>query len=258
MKLLILSSPNVFNDYVVLNLCQKYDSVLTIQEDQNYIQVLKRTFRRKKQSIFSKINRVLFYIYFFLFLRKKAEKRFMEKLNFSDKLKPDHKFKNINDPQALKAAKEFSPDLVLIFGTSLLRKKWFELNVPIVNSHLGIIPRYRGWMSWFWAILEKNFDSIGISIHYVTKIADGGELILQDYVDVFKLEKIDLSHLLFSVTVLVNENIPRAIEKIEQSEKIHLDFDKYGFAKKYPHYFEPGITDYIKFVSLTKKLNNKI
>lgn len=182
----------------------------------------------------------------------------MEKLNFSDTLKPDHKYKNINDPQALKAAKEFSPDLVLIFGTSLLRKKWFELNVPIVNSHLGIIPRYRGRMSWFWAILEKNFDSIGISIHNVTKIADGGELILQDYVDVFKLEKIDLSHLLFSLTVLVNENIPRAIEKVEQSEKILLDFDKYGFAKKYLHYFEPGITDYIKFVSLTKKLNKKI
>lgn len=257
MKLLILSSPNVFNDFVISNLLQKYDSVLTIQEDQDNMHVLKRTFRRKKHSFMSKINRLLFYIYFFLFLRKKAVRFFVKKLDFSDKLEPDYKIKNINDPQALRVAEEFSPDLILVFGTALLKKKWFKLNVPIVNSHLGIIPRYRGWMSWFWAILEENFNSVGISIHYVTKIADGGELILQDFVDIFKLEKIDLPHLLFSVTVLVNENITRAIEKIKQSEKIDLDFDKYDYAKKYPHYFEPGITDYIKFVFVTRKLNRR-
>jgi len=257
MKLLILSSPNVFNDFVILNLLQKYDSVLTIQEDQDSMHVLKRTFRRKKHSFMSKINRLLFYIYFFLFLRKKAVELFVKKLNFSDKLEPDYKIKNINDPQILQIALEFSPDLILVFGTSLLGKKWFTLNVPIVNSHLGIIPRYRGWMSWFWAILEENFNSVGISVHYVTKIADGGELILQDFIDIFKLEKINLPHLLFSVTMLVNENIGRAIEKIQQSEKMDLDFEKYAYAKKYPHYFEPGITDYIKFVSLTRKLNKR-
>ena len=257
MKLLILSSPSVFNDYVVLNLLRKFDSVLTIQEDQNYIQVLKRNFRRKKQSFVSKINRVVFYITYFLFLKRKAGKLFVEKLDFSGELEPDYKFKNINDPQALRVAEEFSPDLILVFGTSLLRKKWFELDVPIVNSHLGIIPRYRGWMSWFWAVLEENFDSVGISIHYVTKIADGGELILQDHVDIFTLEKIDLPHLLFAVTGLVNENIVPAIEKIQQSGKTDLDFDTYGYARKYPHYFEPGITDYFKFIALTRKLNRK-
>ncbi|UCE43023.1 MAG: hypothetical protein JSV17_08770 [Candidatus Aminicenantes bacterium] len=257
MKLLVLSSPSVFNDYIILNLQQKHGSVLTIQEDQGNIHVLKRTFRRKKHSFVSKINRMLFYGYFYVFLRKKAVRLFVKKLNFSDKLEPDHKIKNINDPQILRIAQEFSPDLILVFGTSLLGKKWFALNVPIVNSHLGIIPKYRGWMSWFWAILEGNFDSVGVSIHYVTKIADGGELILQDHVDIFKLERIDLPHLLFSVTVLVNKNIDRAIEKIQQSEKMNLDFEKYGYEKKYPHYFEPGITDYLKFVSVARKLNRK-
>jgi methionyl-tRNA formyltransferase len=221
------------------------------------MQVLKRNFKRKKQSFSSKINRVFFYVYYFLFLKRKAEKLFVEELDFSGTLKPDHKFSNINDPQALREAKEFSPDLILVFGTSLLRKKWFELEIPIVNSHLGIIPRYRGWMSWFWAILEEKFDSVGISIHYVTKIADGGELILQDYIDISKLEKIDLPHLLFAVTLLVNENIAPAIAKIQKSEKTDLDFDTYGYVRKYPHYFEPGITDYFKFASLTRKLNRK-
>jgi methionyl-tRNA formyltransferase len=217
--------------------------------------VLKRNFRRKKQSFVSKINRVFFFVYYFLFLKRKAEKLFVKRLDFSGELKPDYKFKNINDPQALRAAEEFSPDLILVFGTSLLRKKWFDLEIPIVNSHLGIIPRYRGWMSWFWAVLEEEFDSVGISIHYVTKIPDGGELILQDHVDISTLEKIDLPHLLFAVTRLVKENIVRAIAKIQMSEKADLDFDAYGYARKYPHYFEPGITDYFKFVSLTRKLN---
>lgn len=257
MRLLILSSPSVFNDYVIINLLQKFDDVLTIQEDQGYAHVLKRTFRRKKHTLFSRINRVLFYVYFYFFLRRKAIRLFKEKLNFSGTLTPDFKVKNVNDVPALQRAKKFSPDLILVFGTSLLKKRWFELNVPIVNSHLGIIPRYRGWMCWFWAILEENYDSVGISIHYVTKIADGGDIILQDYVDIFRLEKIDLPHVLLSATLQVDENINKAIEKIMRSEKISLDFNKYGYEKKYPHYFEPGITDYFKFASLTKKLNRE-
>lgn len=257
MKLLILSSPSVFNDYVILNLLRNFDEVLTIQEDQSYRQVLRRNFRRKNQSFGSKMNRVFFYIYYFLFLKRKAEKLFAEKLDFSGKLEPDHKFDSVNDPRALRAAIEFAPDLILVFGTSLLRRKWFDLDIPIVNSHLGIIPRYRGWMSWFWAVLEENFDSVGISIHYVTKVADGGELIFQDHVDIFQLERIDLPHLLHAVTGLVDKNVTKAIEKIQQSGKADLDFDTYGYTDKYPHYFEPGITDYFRFVALTRKLNRR-
>lgn len=252
-----MTSTSLFNDYVVSNLIKKHENVLIIQENQSYAQVLKRTFRRKKHSLASKINRLLFYVYFFLFLKKKTERLFIERLNFSAKLDPDHKVSNINDESAHQKAKDFKPDLVLVFGTSLLRRRWFELNVPIVNSHLGIIPRYRGWMSWFWAILEESFDSVGISVHYVSKIADGGDLILQDYVDIFKLERIDFPHLLLSLTLLVNKNIGRAIEKIERSDNLDLNFDRYGYEKRYPHHFEPGITDYIKFARLTKKLNRK-
>ena len=257
MRLLILSSPSVYNDYVVLNLLKSFDDVLTIQEDQNYGQVLKRNFRRKNQSFGAKVNRLFFYVYFFLFLKRKAAKLFVEKTDFSGKLEPDHKFMSVNDPRARQIAEEFSPDLILVFGTSLLRKRWFGLETPIVNSHLGIIPRYRGWMSWFWAVLEENFDSVGISIHYVTRIADGGELILQDRVDIFQLEKIDLPHLLLAVTRLVDVNIGRAIEKIQRSERADLDFDTYGYTKKYPHYFEPGISHYFRFASKARKLNRK-
>ena len=257
MRLLILTSTSLFNDYVVSNLKKRLERVLIIQESQSYAQVIKRTFRRKKHSLSSKIDRLLFYVYFFLFLKKKTEKLFIERLDFSDKLDPDLEVSNINDDRAHQKAREFHPDLVLVFGTSLLRKKWFELNVPIVNSHLGIIPRYRGWMSWFWAILEKHYDSVGISIHYVSKIADGGDLILQDYVDIFKLEKIDIPHLLLSLTLLVNKSIEKAIEKIEGSDRFDLDFDRYGYDKRYPHHFEPGLTDFIKFSRLTRKLNRK-
>lgn len=73
--------------------------------------------------------------------------------------------------------------------------------------------------------------------------------------DIFKLEKIDMAHLLYSITMLANENIPRVIDKIRLSGKNDLDVDKYGYAKKYPHYFEPGITDFKKFGSVTRKLN---
>lgn len=166
--------------------------------------------------------------------------------------------RNINDDDTLESAKAFSPDLILVFGTSLLKKRWFELQTPILNSHLGIIPRYRGWLCWFWSVLEENFDSLGISIHHVSKIADGGDIVIQDFLDIFELEKIDLPHILFSVILLVEKNISKAIDMVSKEEKDIHAFDEYRHMKKYPHYFEPGITDYLRFVSLTKRLNKQI
>lgn len=257
MRLLILYSQSVANDYIISKLLRKPFQIMTIQEKQGSVHVVKRTFRRKKHSLASKINRVLFYLYFFLFLRSRVKKLFKKKLDFSGKLQPDHKVKKINDDEALENAKTFSPDLILVFGTSLLKKRWFELQTPILNSHLGIIPRYRGWLCWFWSVLEENFDSLGISIHHVSKIADGGDIVIQDFLNIFELEKIDLPHILFSVILLVDKNISRAIDMVSKEEKDVHAFDEYRFGKKYPHYFEPGITDYIRFVSLTKRLNKQ-
>jgi folate-dependent phosphoribosylglycinamide formyltransferase PurN len=257
MKLLILYSQSVANDYIISNLLRKPFQILTIQEEQSSAHVLKRTFRRKTHSFASKINRVLFYLYFFCFLQGKVKKLFKQKLDFSGKLQPDHKVKNINTDEALEHAKAFSPDLILVFGTSLLKKRWFELQIPILNSHLGIIPRYRGWLCWFWSVLEENFDSLGISIHHVSKIADGGDIVVQDYLNIFELETIDLPHILFSVILLVNKNISKAIDLVSQKDKQVPAFDQYRHTKRYPHYFEPGITDYLRFVALTKRLNKQ-
>lgn len=237
---------------------RKFDNVRIIEEDQSPRRVLKRTFGRKRHSLASKINRFLFYVYFFLFIKHRLDRMFEQGLPPPADLCPHSKVNNINDPEAIQFAKEFSPDLVLVFGTSLLKDKWFTLKVPIVNSHLGIIPRYRGWMCWFWAILEGNFDSVGASIHYVTKVADGGEIIVQDFIDIFGLEKIDVPHILFAVTRLVDRNIAEAVHKILRSKKTVPDFGKYAHKTKYGHYFEPGITDYIKFVARARKLNKQL
>jgi hypothetical protein len=258
MKILILYSQSVANDYVISNLLRKPFHILTIQEEQDPAHVVKRTFRRKKHGLPSKINRLLFYLYFFLFLNRKVKRLFRKKLDFTGRLEPDHRVKNINADGTIELAKEFSPDIILVFGTSLLKKGWFELQRPILNSHLGIIPRYRGWLCWFWSVLEENFDSVGISIHHVTKIADGGDIVIQDFLNIFELEKIDLPHILFSVILLVDKNISRAIDMVSQEERGVYDFDEYRYGKKYPHYFEPGITDYIRFVSLTRRLNKQI
>jgi folate-dependent phosphoribosylglycinamide formyltransferase PurN len=258
MKILTLYSQSIANDYVISNLLRKPFHIMTIREEQGSAQVVKRTFKRKKHSLPSKINRLLFYLYFFLFLSSKVKRLFKKKLDFTRRLEPDHKVKNINDDRTLELAKEFSPDIILVFGTSLLKKGWFELQRPILNSHLGIIPRYRGWLCWFWSVLEENFDSVGISIHHVTKIADGGAIVIQDFLNIFELEKIDLPHILFSVILLVEKNISRAINMVSQEERSVYDFNEYRYGKKYPHYFEPGITDYLKFVSLTKRLNRRI
>lgn len=61
-----------------------------------------------------------------------------------------------------------------ILGSYLLK----NINIPIINIHPSILPKYKGVNA-----IEKAFnsedDEIGISIHYVVEEVDSGEIILQ-------------------------------------------------------------------------------
>jgi len=70
------------------------------------------------------------------------------------------------------------PDLIIVCGTSILKKKILSINCKyIINVHGGYLPDYRGNHCFFFALLKKDISKIGSTIHKVDEGIDTGEII---------------------------------------------------------------------------------
>jgi methionyl-tRNA formyltransferase len=85
---------------------------------------------------------------------------------------------HINHPDVLKLARELKPDLICVFGTSLIRGELLrEGRLGIINLHGGLSPEYRGADCTFWALYNGEPEKIGCTLHYIDAGIDTGRLI---------------------------------------------------------------------------------
>ncbi|KAI5916661.1 formyl transferase [Thauera sp. 2A1] len=85
---------------------------------------------------------------------------------------------HINHPDVLKLARELKPDLICVFGTSLIRGELLkEGRLGIVNLHGGLSPEYRGADCTFWALYNGEPEKVGCTLHYIDAGIDTGRLI---------------------------------------------------------------------------------
>jgi len=85
---------------------------------------------------------------------------------------------HINHPEVVKLARELKPDLICVFGTSLIRGDLLkEGRLGIVNLHGGLSPEYRGADCTFWALYNGEPEKIGCTLHYIDAGIDTGRLI---------------------------------------------------------------------------------
>ena len=87
---------------------------------------------------------------------------------------------NINDSATLNLINEFSPDLVIVFGTGKILPAIIDL-VPgrIVNLHGGDPEYYRGLDTHLWAIYHGELDQLVTCLHEVAPDLDTGAVIAQ-------------------------------------------------------------------------------
>ena len=85
---------------------------------------------------------------------------------------------HINHPEVVRLARELKPDLICVFGTSLIRGELLhEGRLGIVNLHGGLSPEYRGADCTFWALYNGEPDKVGCTLHYIDAGIDTGGLI---------------------------------------------------------------------------------
>ncbi len=84
----------------------------------------------------------------------------------------------INDEQVLSIVDQHQPDVIAVFGTSLIKGPLLEKGrLGIINLHGGLSPEYRGADCTFWALYNQEPDKVGCTIHYINAGIDTGNLI---------------------------------------------------------------------------------
>ena len=85
---------------------------------------------------------------------------------------------HINHPDVIKIIDEQCPDVIAVFGTSLLKGELLEKGrLGIINLHGGLSPEYRGADCTFWALYNQEPEKVGCTIHYINAGIDTGNII---------------------------------------------------------------------------------
>lgn len=87
--------------------------------------------------------------------------------------------KEINRRFVFDVAKQFNPDLIIVYGSYIVREPLLSL-LPygkIINIHLGLSPFYRGSGTNFWPFVNNELEYVGSTLLYIDKGIDTGDIV---------------------------------------------------------------------------------
>ncbi len=86
----------------------------------------------------------------------------------------------VNDPELVQELAELKADVVILFGSSIIKKPLLEAyEERVVNLHLGLSPYYRGSGTNFWPVVDGKPECIGATIHLAVPKVDAGPVLHQ-------------------------------------------------------------------------------
>ncbi len=122
---------------------------------------------------------------------------------------------SVNDAAMPARLRAIDPDIAVLFGTGYVKPAVF--GVPrwgTINVHRGIAPLYRGLDSDLWAIHERRFDAVGVTIHYVDRRLDTGDILAQEAVPLEPGDEI--WHLRYKTTVLAARLVLEVLARFKE------------------------------------------
>ena len=121
--------------------------------------------------------------------RGQSEIDFFENTNLSieDKSNPIYLGKGeINDEKNVLDIINKSPDLLICYGSSLIKSRLLDLyKNRFVNVHLGLSPYYRGTGTNVWPLINNEPNMVGATFMHIDSGIDTGEIIHQIRADIF-------------------------------------------------------------------------
>ncbi|HXW93980.1 MAG TPA: formyl transferase [Terriglobales bacterium] len=85
--------------------------------------------------------------------------------------------RGVNSKESMALLESLQPDVLLVFGTAVVRAPVLSLARKIaLNLHTGISPYYRGADCYFWPIYNNDLRMLGATVHECTAQIDGGRI----------------------------------------------------------------------------------
>jgi methionyl-tRNA formyltransferase len=129
---------------------------------------------------------------------------------------------DINSQAVYDRLKEEQADLILDHGTSIVKDNILETSGLALNLHRGLSPYYRGTYCTERALINWDPYNIGVTIHKLTRIIDGGSILAQERPIIESGDTVNSIDA--QLTQLGTELIIKAIDKMESGER--LEFKK--------------------------------
>jgi hypothetical protein len=144
--------------------------------------------------------------------RDRVERRFMgEKVSFPDTEVLTVPYGVSNSPEVRDWVGGRQPDFVLLYGSSIIKPPLLsDYGERVVNLHLGLSPYYRGSGTNFWALVKREPECVGATIHLAVVKVDAGAILAQVRPEA---EAADRAHELGTKTIIAGlELMPRILE----------------------------------------------
>ena len=177
LSVMILCGRSPRHLYVANRLCESAPPVAIVQETgmQWSAKKIVRTLRRG--GLWRKASRLLRDRRRF---RRGAEARFFFGTQPASLVRRDLLLEvpNINHPDVVALEGRLQPDVIAVFGTSLIHGPLLSSGrLGIFNLHGGLSPKYRGADCTFWALFNGEPDQVGCTLHRIDNGIDTGTLI---------------------------------------------------------------------------------
>ena len=177
LSVMILCGRSPRHLYVANRLCESARPVAIVQETgmQWSAKKIVRTLRRG--GLWRKASRLLRDRRRF---KGDAEARFFFGTQPARLLRPELllEVSNINHPDVVALEGRLQPDVIAVFGTSLIHGPLLSSGrLGIFNLHGGLSPKYRGADCTFWALFNGEPDQVGCTLHRIDNGIDTGTLI---------------------------------------------------------------------------------
>ena len=130
-----------------------------------------------------------------------------------------HEWRRVNEAPAVEMLEAMQPDVILVFGTGIIRPAVFRAaGIACLNLHGGNPETYRGLDSHLWAIYHGDFENLITTLHVVDDRIDTGDIVSQSHLEIPR--GLELYQLRTVNTQACVELSLRALDTVNQGEAI--------------------------------------
>ena len=180
-QVVLLAGPGDTTD-IVANWLDKHISHVTVitEDPQSRVQLTRR--RIKRIGWVRTLGQVFFVAIAMPVLRIRGQRRrhqILSESSLNDTVRPpDVHVDSVNSSQTIEILAGLEPRVVVVNGTRIISSRVLDsITCPIINTHAGLTPRYRGVHGGYWALAEGHPEEVGTTVHLVDSGIDTGQIL---------------------------------------------------------------------------------